>query len=101
MYKVKTEGHRVCFGQSGSLGPYLWSTEQEEHFFKSGPVCRCSLKATGPPETDKKLFGDRAPEQAEGLSSNYRTGSGCPQMSRLDWAYAHWISWLPGICHQL
>uniref|UniRef100_A0A8C2QMY4 Zinc finger TRAF-type-containing protein 1 n=1 Tax=Cricetulus griseus TaxID=10029 RepID=A0A8C2QMY4_CRIGR len=37
-------------GESGSLGPYLWSTEQEEHSIKSGPVCRCLLKATRPPE---------------------------------------------------
>ncbi|NP_001395033.1 zinc finger TRAF-type-containing protein 1 isoform 3 [Mus musculus] len=68
------------------FGPYLWSTEQEEHSIKSDPVYRCSLKATEPPEAGKKLFGDRVPEQAEGLSSNCRTGNGCPQMSKLDQA---------------
>lgn len=57
--------------------------EQEEHSIKSGPVYRCSLKATEPPEAGKKLFGDRVPEQAEGLSSNCRAGNGCPQMSKL------------------
>lgn len=41
-------------------------------------------EGTEPPEAGKKLFGDRVPEQAEGLSSNCRTGNGCPQMSKLD-----------------
>ncbi|XP_062936049.1 zinc finger TRAF-type-containing protein 1 isoform X2 [Cynocephalus volans] len=51
--------------------------------------------ATEPPEAGSKLFRDRASERAKGTQLKLELGVDT-YMGRLDWAQAHWISWLSG-----